>query len=509
MRVETAKKLGEIEITVSNLDDVHLINTPDKRETYIEPFVMLRKGHFDVENIGSFTYIGGGSTSIKHVKSIGRFTSIASDVVIGETEHPTNFLSSSHILHANWSSEWPSLKELYKTNVSGLKKSISTYKNWLEISKNKVIVGNDVWIGRGAFISRGVVIGDGAIVAANAVVTKNVEPYSIVAGIPAKEIKKRFNTEMIAELLKIRWWAYGTNALLNVDLTDLEQALGTIKKNISNRVGVYCPLRAKVVGQNFETMAPPDVALITSGRALPVVIPIYNKNIELDYNSGSERQYLFEYLSKRKTIDSLIAEKYLRLNDVIGDVGANIGVTSLKYLELGAKHVHAFEADSRNYQRLDRLNIEELSTYNITISNKIMTSGLFLSSSNNQVSSFNENVVSQPPGDFTEYTKESVQTVTLDSLNLTYDFLKIDVEGHEYEVLQGGQKLFASNEKPRLIQVEITSQFISEIIGFMKPFYNNVDQIYLYKNNEIKAVPICSEAQSNPLAAPPTYIFYN
>lgn len=73
-------------------------------------------------------------------------------------------------------------------------------------SKGDVTIGNDVWIGYGATILSGVTIGDGAVIAANAVVTKDVEPYAIVGGVPAKTIKYRFDEKTIQELLEIKWW---------------------------------------------------------------------------------------------------------------------------------------------------------------------------------------------------------------------------------------------------------------------------------------------------------------
>lgn len=73
-------------------------------------------------------------------------------------------------------------------------------------TKRNVVIGNDVWIGCGATILPGVTIGDGAIIGAMALVTKNVEPYAIVGGNPARLIRKRFPDETIAQLLKLRWW---------------------------------------------------------------------------------------------------------------------------------------------------------------------------------------------------------------------------------------------------------------------------------------------------------------
>lgn len=72
--------------------------------------------------------------------------------------------------------------------------------------KGDICIGNDVWIGYNATIMAGVTVGDGAIIAANATVTKDVSPYSIVGGNPAKEIKKRFSEDIISQLLSLQWW---------------------------------------------------------------------------------------------------------------------------------------------------------------------------------------------------------------------------------------------------------------------------------------------------------------
>lgn len=73
-------------------------------------------------------------------------------------------------------------------------------------NKGDIVVGNDVWIGYEAVILSGVTIGDGAIIGARAVVTKDVPPYTIVAGVPARPIRKRFDEETIAQLEQLRWW---------------------------------------------------------------------------------------------------------------------------------------------------------------------------------------------------------------------------------------------------------------------------------------------------------------
>lgn len=82
-------------------------------------------------------------------------------------------------------------------------------------NKGDIVIGNDVWIGYDAIIMAGVTIGDGAIIGTRAVVTKDVEPYSIVGGVPAKEIRKRFSTDIIARLQELQWWNWDADIIRN------------------------------------------------------------------------------------------------------------------------------------------------------------------------------------------------------------------------------------------------------------------------------------------------------
>jgi acetyltransferase-like isoleucine patch superfamily enzyme len=81
-------------------------------------------------------------------------------------------------------------------------------------SKGDIVIGNDVWIGTGARILSGVVVGDGAVVGAAAVVTTDVRPYAVVAGNPAREVKRRFDDATVEALLRIRWWDWPDEELL-------------------------------------------------------------------------------------------------------------------------------------------------------------------------------------------------------------------------------------------------------------------------------------------------------
>lgn len=101
------------------------------------------------------------------------------------------------------------------------------------LRKGDTVIGNDVWIGTEAMIMPGVNIGDGAVIAARAVVTKNVEPYSIVGGNPAKIIKYRFSADKIKKLLEIKWWNWDIEKIKNnidilrdsnVDILDIAES---------------------------------------------------------------------------------------------------------------------------------------------------------------------------------------------------------------------------------------------------------------------------------------------
>ena len=157
------------------------------QEAFVDETAAICSGvKFYRGKIGKYSYIGNNSFVID--TDIGNFTSISTDCYIGGTSHPTDWVSTSPVFH-----KWGNI----------MKKNFSYHE--YEIFK-KTVIGNDVWIGNRVLIKAGVKIADGAVVGMGSIVTKDIGPYEIWAGNPAKFIRKRFDDETINELLNTEWW---------------------------------------------------------------------------------------------------------------------------------------------------------------------------------------------------------------------------------------------------------------------------------------------------------------
>ncbi|MCO7630553.1 CatB-related O-acetyltransferase [Pseudomonas guariconensis] len=165
--------------------------------------------------IGKYTYIGSECKIGANTK-LGNYCSIASNVNIGPVDHPTSFLSSHPF---QYSSKLFSPVAHYK-DVNRVKR---------RTQKPPVVIGHDVWIGTNTIITRGVNVGTGAIVASGAVVTKDVPPYAIVGGVPAKIIGYRFEEGIIEQLLNLKWWVLNPIDMSGVAFDDIESAIEQIK----------------------------------------------------------------------------------------------------------------------------------------------------------------------------------------------------------------------------------------------------------------------------------------
>ena len=141
--------------------------------------------------VGDYSYLNCGA--IVGSGSIGRFCSIGPYAMIGLPEHPLQYLSTSPVLYG-------------MGNLLGGPKASENYSR-------PPLIGSDVWIGAFAVVRQGVHVGHGAVIGAGAVVTRDVDAYQIVAGVPARPIRQRFDSGTIQELLQMRWWERSTAGL--------------------------------------------------------------------------------------------------------------------------------------------------------------------------------------------------------------------------------------------------------------------------------------------------------
>lgn len=178
---------------------------------YVEKYSSILEGSH-IYTIGAFSYC---RSNLPVNTIIGRYTSISVDCRRLGLNHPMDRFTSSHITYQQSNMAINSYKE---DNQYDLAVKPNQQKNGVPL-----IFGNDVWVGENvSFVSSGITVGDGAVIAANATVTKDVEPYSIVGGTPAKHLKYRFDENTRKKLLDLRWWQYDLGTFFEKYGMDLE-----------------------------------------------------------------------------------------------------------------------------------------------------------------------------------------------------------------------------------------------------------------------------------------------
>ena len=186
-------------------------------ESKFEGFNTLHENTLFIKSqLGKFSYVSRDCT-VNNAK-IGRFTSIAPGVKIGLGIHPTSGITTHPLFYSP------------NTEPCGF----SVISNEKTIESKEVNIGNDVWIGANAIILDGVSIGTGSIIGAGAVVTKNIEPYHIALGVPAKSVGKRLNDKHIELLLESRWWEVITEENIHAftdSFNDIENFISELDKH--------------------------------------------------------------------------------------------------------------------------------------------------------------------------------------------------------------------------------------------------------------------------------------
>ncbi len=180
-------------------------------------------------SVGAYTDIVSG-TDLQNVASIGRYCSIARNVTIGQNRksHPLDWLSSH-------------------TGLVGLRQSLGGLPQAHEETKQTVI-GHDVWIGMDVLILEGVTIGTGAVIGAQSLITKDIPPYAIVVGSPAKVQRYRFDPPTIESLLASQWWNLTPHQLAELPIEDPSKLLEALKGLV---VPDSCPGKVVISNKPF------------------------------------------------------------------------------------------------------------------------------------------------------------------------------------------------------------------------------------------------------------------
>lgn len=167
-------------------------------------------GFSDRTHIGFRSTLGTNNFFGGKVK-LGKYCQIGRDVAFHPTNHPISHVST--YINA----------QLFEGNLKKFK------------TEQEIVLGNDVWVGHGVIVLSGVRVGNGAILAAGSVVTRDVSPYSIVAGNPAKEVRKRFSDQVISELEDLNWWDMSESELQRIkplflmDLSEIKSVQAILK----------------------------------------------------------------------------------------------------------------------------------------------------------------------------------------------------------------------------------------------------------------------------------------
>jgi len=191
----------------------------DKEKPYIGKDCLIKESSF-----GSYVEIGFGNNIQESIMGdysyttencqiiysiIGKFVNIASYVRLNPSPHPMHWASQHHMI--------------YRREMFGFGEDDNSFFNWRRMKK--VVVGHDVWLGHNVTIMGGVTIGNGAVIGSGAIVTKDVPPYAIAVGNPAKVIRYRFDDVTIARLQDIAWWNWDHEKVKNAldDFKNIEQ----------------------------------------------------------------------------------------------------------------------------------------------------------------------------------------------------------------------------------------------------------------------------------------------
>ena len=209
----TSDMLEQLTILGLHIDG-HLRNITDDLICEIPCSLKATEVHAQVK-FGAYSYMVSGYI---FATTVGRYCSIAENVQIGRQNHPLDWVSTSpyfYIPSHDIQPVFPSFENQLRMGYYQHGAPATTIQH--------TIIGHNVWIGHAAILKAGITVGNGSIIAAGSVVTKDVEPYSIVGGNPAKFIRYRISKNLIEPLEKIKWWDYSPKQLERFQMHNIDK----------------------------------------------------------------------------------------------------------------------------------------------------------------------------------------------------------------------------------------------------------------------------------------------
>lgn len=215
----------------------------------LEPYTMFITHGF-LWSMGAFSYT---QSTLSCETTMGRYCSISNAVSLFNSEHPVEWVSTSPFSYNTGAA--PIFEKAVKDAPKG---HLFKQLPYDDSARAPVTIGHDVWIGQQVQIKKGISIGNGAVIAAGSIVTKDVAPYHIVGGVPAKTIRQRFNDSIIERMEKLRWWDYHFTDFNGLDMDKPQVFLDSLEKRLTaNKIQPFqpAPINLESIKKHLEAEA--------------------------------------------------------------------------------------------------------------------------------------------------------------------------------------------------------------------------------------------------------------
>jgi len=194
--------------------------------------------------MGAFSYT---ISKLHKSVSVGRYTSIAKGMSVMGARHPLEWASTSPVFY----------NQRVMAQAYSQDRGVSLESTNFDYDQGQIVIGNDVWIGEKVSLGHGVKIGDGAVIASNSVVTKDVDPYTVVGGVPARVLRERFAPGIVHALQASEWWEFAPEDLTRFDVSNPEEFAHQVMRGREDGSLVPLvtqPLTAPMIKEHLDTL---------------------------------------------------------------------------------------------------------------------------------------------------------------------------------------------------------------------------------------------------------------